>query len=181
MQLLHNGTSHGLSDDAQRVQELRLRPLPEARQRLGVHTQLSFAEGNPVVFPSRDVPPFVTAREPRPKGLIDAFVKTCQRWRLTEREQLVLLGYGDNEFFGTQILRGRWLTPPQDVKDRTGYILAVSLGLGSIFNEVVEAELMWLKTAHEKLAGRTPLTVMLEGKMTALMAVAAVVADERAL
>jgi hypothetical protein len=120
-------------------------------------------------------------REVQPKGIVEAFIKTCQRWRLSEREQLVLLGYGDNDLMGMQILRGLWLKTSQDMKDRSGYVLSISLGLGSIFNEVAEAELAWLNAPHPKLAGRRPVAVMLEGKMKGLMAVSALVAEERGL
>jgi hypothetical protein len=64
----------------------------------------------------------------QPRGIMDSFVKTCQRWGLSRKEQLILLGYGgDSASLGLQLLRGRLLSPPQDVKDRTGYVLGISL------------------------------------------------------
>jgi hypothetical protein len=44
-----------------------------------------------------------------------------------------------------QFLEGRVLAPPQDVRERAGYILAVSIGLSSLFVESERAELEWLK------------------------------------
>jgi hypothetical protein len=177
-----NGSGHGLSEDAERARVLRSQPtLPDMLQRLSVLGGTSLAGAETVVAPKGVIGPFVMEREPRPKGIIDAFVKTCQRWQLSEQQQLILLGYGGNEFFGGQILRGLWFKTLQDVKDRTGYVLGISLGLGSIFNEVVEAELAWLNAPHKKLGGRTPMAVMLEGRMKDLMTVSALVADERAL
>src|SRR5436309_2023449 len=44
-------------------------------------------------------------------GIFDAFVKTCQRWRLEERLHATLLGYKDYEFLGQQLLHG--YVPPR--------------------------------------------------------------------
>jgi hypothetical protein len=114
-------------------------------------------------------------------GTIDAFVKTCQRWHLSTDQQIILLGYKGSAFFGFQILDGRLLAPPQDVLDRVGYILAISLGLGFLFGNSERAELAWLNAPREALNGSSPLTYMLEGRMENLMNVAAMVAHERGL
>ena len=100
---------------------------------------------------------------------------------MPESDQLVLLGYRDNEFFGLQLLRGRWLSAPQDVRDRTGYVLGISVGLGAIFNESIEAEVAWLNHPHQRLRGQTPLALMLQGAMRHLMTVNTLVAEERAV
>jgi hypothetical protein len=131
------------------------------------------------VYPQQ-TPHFVQPTAP-PQGVMDGFVKTCQRWGLTEAQELLLLGYGDNEFLGLQLLSGRWLRPSQDVKDRVGYVVGISVGLGAIFNEVLEAEVRWLKTVHPRLGGKTPLDYMLGGRMSALMTVSYLVEEERAL
>jgi hypothetical protein len=44
-------------------------------------------------------------------------------------------------------LEGRILAPPQDVRDRAGYILAIGIGLSSLFDESERAELEWLNTS----------------------------------
>lgn len=129
--------------------------------------------------PSFDVPPKQTASAK--SGTIDAFVKTCQRWHLSPQEQITLLGYSGSEFFGEQLLEGRLLAPPQDVRERAGYILAISVGLGSLFDESERAELVWLNTPRDALNGRTPLAYMLEGRMANLMYVATMVARERGM
>jgi hypothetical protein len=131
------------------------------------------------VYPQR-VPDFVQSIAP-PRGVMDGFVKTCQRWGLTEAQELLLLGYGDNEFLGLQLLNGRWLRPSQDVKDRVGYVVGISVGLGAIFDEVLEAEVRWLNTIHSRLGSTTPLDYMLGGRMSALMIVSNLVEEERAL
>jgi hypothetical protein len=132
--------------------------------------------------PSPPKEPDFVQRPLRPRGVMDGFVKTCQRWGLAQGDQLILLGHGgDSEFLGLQLLLGRWLSPSQDVKDRAGYILGISIGLGSIFDEAAQAEVTWLKTAHPKLHGTSPLDLMLNGKMASLMTVARLVAEEREL
>jgi Protein of unknown function (DUF2384) len=114
-------------------------------------------------------------------GTIDAFVKTCQRWHLSPQQQIILLGYDGSGFFGQQILDGRLLAPPQDVRERAGYVLAISIGLGSLFDESERAELEWLNAPRDVLNGRSPLAYMLEGRMANLMYVAMMVARERGL
>jgi hypothetical protein len=115
------------------------------------------------------------------KGAIEAFVKTCERWQLPTSGQILLLGYGTDPSAGMDIVDGRVLSPSQDVKDRVGYVLGISVGLGTVFDESIQAELDWLNAPHPKLGGRTPLACMLEGRMVNLIAVAGLVAEERAL
>jgi hypothetical protein len=114
-------------------------------------------------------------------GTIDAFLKTCQRWHFSQAQQIVLLGYRGSEFFGLQLLEGRVLSPPQDVTERAGYILAISIGLGSLFGGSERAELAWLNAPRDALNGSSPLAYMLEGRMANLMNVAAMVAHERGM
>jgi Protein of unknown function (DUF2384) len=118
---------------------------------------------------------------PTPRGVIEAFVKTCQRWRLNEDEQAVLLGYGTNPPLAREMMSGRYGDLPQDVRDRVGYIVGISVGLGAVFDEAVQAELDWLHRPHPKLANRAPLSVMLMGHMAQLITVSDLVAEERAL
>jgi hypothetical protein len=115
-----------------------------------------------------------------PAGMFDAFVKTCQRWRLAQPEQSTLLGYKNQMFLGEQLLLGYMPPRTQDVRDRIGYILAISLGLGTLFNERIQPELDWLTTEH-KLLRATPLEFMLRGRMVNLFTVAEIVSRERAL
>lgn len=115
-----------------------------------------------------------------PKGMFDTFVNTCQRWGLDEGARLKLLGFSENDFLGSQLLAGYVSARTQDVKDRVGYILAISLGLGTIFNEAVKPELDWLSKVHPKL-GESPLKHILRGRMVHLISVAALVAAERNL
>jgi hypothetical protein len=115
-----------------------------------------------------------------PRGIFDAFVNTCQRWRLEQSAQLRLLGFPEHDFLGSQLLMGRVPARTQDVKDRIGYVLAISLGLGTIFNEAVAPELDWLSRVHPKL-GESPLEHILRGRMVHLIAVVGLVGAERNL
>jgi Protein of unknown function (DUF2384) len=82
---------------------------------------------------------------------------------------------------GRQILEGRLLAPPQDVRDRAGYVLGISLGLGALFNDSEEAELLWLRQPRSVFGGHSAIEFMLEGRMGNLMVVAQMVAAERGL
>ena len=73
------------------------------------------------------------------------------------------------------------LSPPQDVQERAGYVLAISVGLGSLFDDAEDAELAWLNTPREDLKGRSPLACMLEGRMANVIEVALLVNRERGM
>jgi hypothetical protein len=114
-------------------------------------------------------------------GVMEAFVNTCQRWNLSDRQKLTLLGFADNPFLGRQILDSRMLVTPQDARDRVAHLLAISLGLGAIFNEVIDAERKWLNLPHYKLNDKMPLAFMLEGPMKNILMVLRLVEQERGL
>jgi Protein of unknown function (DUF2384) len=115
------------------------------------------------------------------RGYVDAFVKTCQRWHLSLDQQIVLLGYKGSELLGRELLTGRILAFSQDAKDRTGYVLGISIGLGALFDESEAAELAWLSAPRPALAGQSALGCILEGRMSDLTKVAELVARERGL
>src|SRR5262245_38220960 len=143
------------------------------------HWQQKFHEG---LLRKRELLDWPAGR-PRlvPRGVMEAFVKTCQRWRLNEHEQTVLLGYGTNPSLAREMMSGRYVDLPQDVRDRVGYIIGISVGLGAVFDEAVQPELDWLHRPHPKLDNRAPLSVMLMGRMAQLITVSDLVAEERAL
>jgi len=122
-----------------------------------------------------------TQLAPSYKGLVDAFAKTCQRWHLSAAEQVILLGCKGSEFLGQQLLEGLFLELSQDARDRVGYVLGISLGLGALFDEHEAAELTWLMAPRDTLSGQSALNFMLEGHMVNLLIVADMVARERGL
>ncbi|MDE0302621.1 MAG: hypothetical protein OXJ38_05355 [Gammaproteobacteria bacterium] len=114
-----------------------------------------------------------------PRGIFEAFVKTCQRWELDLDSQITLLGCRENISTGHQILSGHIISPSQDIVDRAGYIVGISLGLGALFGEAIDAEIDWLKCPRKKLQNKSPLEYMLEGHLVNLFAIAEMVRHER--
>ena len=112
---------------------------------------------------------------------MDSFVKTCERWCLSVSEQLILLGYQPGDVLGQHILAGRVVPWTHDVKDRAGYVVSISLGLGALFGENADAERDWLNFSRTKLEGKSPLGYMLEGHMSHLFSIAEMVKHERGL
>ena len=116
-----------------------------------------------------------------PRGIFDAFVKTCQRWRLNPDDQLTLLGYQVDDFVGRQVLAGRMMPASRDVRDRVGYVVGISLGLSALFGDSLDAENLWLRTERRELRGQSPLDYMLEGRMINLIKVSDLAIHERGL
>ncbi len=118
----------------------------------------------------------------RPSGILNAYVKTCQRWNLEPDKQMIFLGYEPNDAFGREVLSGH-VPPPEskDFRDRIAYFLCISLGLGTVFNEAVEAELNWLNRTRPELNDKSAFDYMLEGNLSNLFIVADLVDHERRL
>ena len=114
-------------------------------------------------------------------GIYDAFFKTCDRWRIDHPERAVLLGLDSEGFVAEQLAAGRILNWSKDTRDRAGYVVGISLGLGTLFSEDAEAEISWLRRSRGRLLGKTPLDHMLEGSMKNLMQIADLVLEERGL
>ena len=111
----------------------------------------------------------------------DAFVNTCRRWCLEPDEQAVLIGRQPNDFLAKYILDGRVIPWTRDIEERAGYVVAISLGLGALFNENIKAERAWLNQPRTRFSNRTALDHLLQGSMTNLLQVADLVAEERGL
>ena len=151
----------------------------ENRQRKSMSSRqgsLSFENGAQIV-PSAEAREEARGR----KGLVDAFLKTCQRWHLNSDDQMILLGYRPNDAVGLRVLAGQWTPSSQDLEDRVGYVAAISLGLGTLFGEAVDAEIRWLKQPRARLDGKSALEYMLESHMASLFVVARMVTHERGL
>ncbi len=116
-----------------------------------------------------------------PHGIYDAFFKTCQRWKMDHPECAVLLGHDSEGFVAQQIAAGHILNYNKDTRDRAGYVVAISLGLGTLFNEDAEAENAWLRQTRSRLLGKTPLEHILEGSMKNLIEISELVLEERGL
>jgi hypothetical protein len=162
-----------LSNDGALVQ-----PLPNQQQHLADRTQ--------GVVPMRGLSGavgiqqgVVQAEQPqRRRGVVDGFIRVCERWGLSRAEQIILLGYAGNELMALNILRNAVLAS-QDVKDRTGYVLNIAIGLRGLFNDAIGEELRWLRTPHRSLGDKAPLAYMLSGRMVDLITVHRLVLYER--
>ena len=103
------------------------------------------------------------------------------RWRLKPEHQVVLLGYQSDVRIGMQVLEGRDRANTREVKERAGYVVAIGIGLGILYEENVHAENDWLRCRREILNDRAPLDLMLGGRMSDLIAVNRLVERERGL
>ena len=121
------------------------------------------------------------ADSPRPQGIFQAFVKTCERWRLDPDQQAALLGLPSPSTLGAYVLNGLVLSPSVDVRERATRVFEISLGLGTLFDEDPEVENEWLRTPRARFANEPPLDHMLKGHMDHLLAVAELVHHERGL
>ena len=72
-------------------------------------------------------------------------VETCQRWKSRPEDQVFLLGYESGDSVGIQILKGRVRARSRDITDRSGYVIAISIGLGILYRENLDAENEWLR------------------------------------
>ena len=126
-------------------------------------------------------PSLNTSEAIRPRGVFDAFVNTCQRWRLGQEEQVVLLGRQPGDSLVYHLFAGRIHSLSLDAEDRAGYIVVISLALGALFDENIEAENDWLRQPRAGLEGKTPLEHMLGGSMVHLLDVVQLTRRERGL
>jgi hypothetical protein len=124
-------------------------------------------------------PPRLIEQPRLAEGLISAFKKICDRWKLGDSEMFALLGYrhDDDIFLWTKSLE--YLPRTTDVTDRVGYVAGISFGLGALFSNSREKELAWLRRPNRRLKALVPLAHMLDGHMASLIDVSNVVLDER--
>lgn len=133
---------------------------------------------NLLAFPS--LSPIANENSRPRRGAIDGFIKTCERWRLNQAEQLVLLGYAGNGIAGIPVLSGHSKCS-QDVIDRVGYVVSTSLGLASLFNDNIDNEVRWLNQPKDELGGTSPMATMMSGRMVDMMRIVGLVLKERAI
>ena len=115
-----------------------------------------------------------------PRGLIGAYLRTCGRWKLGIVETRILLGYSaEGSPMLEYLLAGQSQPATQDIVDRVGYVLGISLGLGILFSEDADSELKWLGSNKISLGGDSPFRHMLRGHMHSLIAVSNLVEKAR--
>ena len=115
------------------------------------------------------------------KGIVEGFVKVCNRWGLDQKKQKILLGISESGIFSDAILNDNSFNLPQDLKDRIGYVISISLGLGILFGGNTDAEIEWLNSNRHSLSDLTPIEYMLQGHMFNIINIAEMVNRERGL
>jgi hypothetical protein len=184
MPLSTNGAARTLGDDREARRAAQTQAFEQSQSATATQGTAGHGSAQTTVFfmprVVAGVPRLQVQPRPRVRGLLEGFVKTCQRWRLEKGQQGTLLGWSDMAS-AEGLLSGHYLNLSQDVKDRVGYVVGISVGLGTLFNESVDAEVAWLNRPHPKLHNRSPLAHILQGRMAQLIAVSALVDEERAL
>ena len=95
--------------------------------------------------------------------------------------QLILLGLSSDSLIGKNLLGGKMDLFSKDVEQRAGYIVGISLGLGTLFRENKSAEIDWLSIPRTNLNDQSPLSYMLEGDMSNLYTIVEMVLHERGI
>ena len=136
-----------------------------------------------LVFGADPVPPIRPGggEQGRPQGIVSAFVSVCERWNLARDAQCKLLGFPPGDFVAQELLGGGLSASSQDVRERVGYVVGISIALGGLFDRNHEAELAWLNQRRAKLDGKSPLQWMLQRRMINLVQVSELLREERGL
>ena len=146
----------------------------------GVHPVSDPLRGK-LVLGADPVPPIRPRAEEqgRPQGIVSAFVSVCERWNLARDAQCKLLGFPPGDFVAQELLGGGLSASSQDVRERVGYVVGISIALGGLFDRNHEAELAWLNQRRAKLDGKSPLQWMLQRRMINLVQVSELLREER--
>ncbi len=109
------------------------------------------------------------------------FVQTCKRWALDQESQLALLGYASTDPAGKNVLAGHVPNDLQPLIDRVAHIIAISIGLGILYDENTDAEKHWLEKPRRILDNRSPFDCMQNAGMDDLITINRMVERERGL
>ena len=92
-------------------------------------------------------------------------------WHLSMSDSIVILGYDPDDFeHVSAVLDGREQLRGRDVRDRIAHLFFIRRALWSLFRDL-DVENDWLREQHHMLSDKSPLSVMLEGSMEALLLV----------
>ena len=114
-----------------------------------------------------------------PRGIVEGFIKTCQRWNLNSEQQKTLLGYSPSDPYDDLVLCVAPIFMTQDFKDRIGYVIGISIGLQILFRGNREAEINWLVCKRKSLGDLAPIVYMLKGHMIDIIEISHLVDRER--
>ena len=113
------------------------------------------------------------------RGIVEGFIKTCQRWNLDSEQQKTLLGLSPSDPYGDLVLIGLVNFMSQDFEDRIGYVIGISIGLQILFRGNREAEINWLNCERKSLSNSAPIEYMLNGHMIDIIKISHLVDRER--
>ena len=92
-------------------------------------------------------------------------------WRLSMSDSVVILGYDSDDLeHVSAVLDGREHFRGRDVRDRIAHLFCIRRALWSLFRDL-DVENDWLREQHHMLSEESPLSLMLEGSMEALLLV----------
>jgi len=100
-----------------------------------------------------------------PAGLVDSFYKVCLRWKLTDDEMSALLSLPRGSVYLRLLLGGTVKPLTGDMRERMALVSAISFGLGELFRDDPTKEIAWITHAQPNLDNRSPLQVMLRGRL----------------
>ena len=92
-------------------------------------------------------------------------------WHLSMPDAIVILGYDSDDIeHVSAVLEGRERFRGRDVKDRIAHLFCIRRVLWSLFRDL-DVENDWLREQHHRLSEKSPLSLLLEGSMEALLLV----------
>ena len=92
-------------------------------------------------------------------------------WHLSMSDSIVILGYDSDDFeHVSAVLDGREHFRGRDVRDRIAHLFFIRRGLWSLFRDL-DVEYDWLREQLHMLGDKSPLSLMLEGSMEAILLV----------
>ena len=92
-------------------------------------------------------------------------------WHLSMPDAIAILGYDSDDFEHVcAVLDGRERFLGRDVRDRIAHLFCIRRALWSLFRDL-DVENDWLREQHHMLSEKSPLSILLEGSMEALLLV----------
>lgn len=102
-------------------------------------------------------------------GPVQFIRKLKESWHLGMPDAVVILGYDLEDIeHVTAVLDGQEQFRGRDVRDRIAHLFFIRRTLWSMFRDL-DVENDWLRERHHMLSNMSPLSLMLEGSMEALL------------
>ena len=102
-------------------------------------------------------------------GPVQFVLKLLEQWRLETGDAVALLGFNQSDAdYVHSMLEGREQLRGKDVRDRISHLYGIRRSLRFLFQDL-ETENAWLREPHEKLDGKSPISLLLSGSMESLL------------